>query len=60
MTDTALALAEQRFLAADLDLSGIERGLGELLRPGVDSADLYFQHTRQEGWGLEDGIVKEG
>ena len=60
MTDTALALAEQRFLAADLDLSGIERGLGELMRPGVDSADLYFQHTRQEGWGLEDGIVKEG
>ncbi len=60
MTDTALALAEQRFLAADLDLSGIERGLGALLKPGVDSADLYFQHTRQEGWGLEDGIVKEG
>ena len=60
MIDTHLALAEQRFLAADLDLSGVERGLGALLKPGVDSADLYFQHTRQEGWGLEDGIVKEG
>jgi TldD protein len=60
MTDTALALAEQRFLSVDLDLSGVERGLGALMKPGVDSADLYFQHTRQEGWGLEDGIVKEG
>ena len=26
----------------------------------VDSADLYFQLSREESWALEDGIVKEG
>jgi len=26
----------------------------------VDDADLYFQHTRAEGWSLEEGIVKSG
>ena len=26
----------------------------------IDDADLYFQYTRSEGWGLEEGIVKSG
>ena len=26
----------------------------------IDSADLYFQLSREESWALEDGIVKEG
>src|SRR5512147_2017275 len=26
----------------------------------IDHADLYFQYTRSEGWGLEEGIVKSG
>jgi TldD protein len=60
MTDTALALATDRFLAEGLDLPAVERGLAALLGPGVDSADLYFQHVRQEGWALEDRIVREG
>ena len=34
--------------------------LGSLMRGGVDSADLYFQVTRQESWSLEDGIIREG
>jgi TldD protein len=37
----------------DLTLSGIMTG-------GIDYADLYFQVSRQEGWTLEDGIVREG
>src|SRR5690606_7772775 len=28
--------------------------------PGVDAADLYFQHQVSESWVLEDGIVKDG
>jgi TldD protein len=60
MTDSPIALAERQFLSSGLDLPMIERALGALLGPGVDSADLYFQHTRHEGWGLDDGIVKEG
>ena len=31
-----------------------------LLRGGVDNAELYFQVARYESWSLEDGIVKEG
>ncbi|MFO1496258.1 MAG: metalloprotease TldD [Lysobacterales bacterium] len=60
MSTDALALAERQFLSQGLSLSAVETALGQLLGPGVDSADLYFQHTRHEGWGLEDGIVKEG
>ncbi len=26
----------------------------------IDDADLYFQYTRNEGWSLEEGIVKSG
>ena len=26
----------------------------------ADYADLYFQYTRQEGWSLDEGIVKSG
>ncbi len=31
-----------------------------MLGSAVDAADLYFQLSREESWGLEDGIVKEG
>ena len=60
MTASPIALAQRQFLSSGLDLPLIERALGALLGPGVDTADLYFQHPRHEGWGLEDGIVKEG
>ncbi len=56
----ALAVAEQKFLSGDVNPSTIERTLNALLRPGVDSADLYFQHSRAESWALDDGIVKDG
>ncbi|RJQ47096.1 MAG: metalloprotease TldD [Gammaproteobacteria bacterium] len=38
----------------------LSRVLDQLMQPGVDSADLYFQLSRSESWALEDGIVKEG
>ncbi len=34
--------------------------LDRIMTHTVDSADLYFQSSRQESWVLEDGIVKEG
>ncbi|RHW19805.1 metalloprotease TldD [Pseudomonas jilinensis] len=54
--------AEQRLLApAELSADGVAEVLGQLLRgPGVDAADLYFQHQISESWVLEDGIVKDG
>ncbi|HZW21181.1 metalloprotease TldD [Noviherbaspirillum sp.] len=43
-----------------LDESKLNRALGEIFTHKVDYADLYFQFTRNEGWSLEEGIVKTG
>ena len=61
MTDIALTLAQDRLLRpGGLDTAGLERTFGQLLGPGVDFGDLYFQHARRESWSVEDGIVKDG
>ncbi len=60
MTDS-LTLARAALLEpATLDERRLERVLGGLLKPGVDAADLYFQHSASESWLYEDGIVKTG
>ncbi|HET6603530.1 MAG TPA: metalloprotease TldD [Xanthomonadaceae bacterium] len=54
-------LATRRLLEpAGLDARELERVFSRLVGPGVDYADLYFQHSRQESWRMEDGIVKDG
>ena len=56
-----LAIAQDLLLSPyGLDEKHLKRALGEILVPGVDDADLYFQYTRAEGWSLEEGIVKTG
>ncbi len=61
VTDSSLAAAERRLLLpADLGLDALGATLGRLMAPGVDHADLYFQHSRHESWAMEDGIVKSG
>ena len=56
-----LKLAEQQLLApGGLDHSQLERVLGDLMGPAVDSGDIYFQSTRHESWVLEDGLVRTG
>lgn len=58
---TQLAIAQSRLLApTGLDLDALQLAFGNLLGPGIDFGDLYFQHTRREGWSMEDGIVKDG
>jgi TldD protein len=57
----SLELARQTLLApAELDETRIQRVLSGLMKPGVDAADLYFQHAVSESWFFEDGIVKQG
>jgi TldD protein len=57
----SLRLAREGILEpAGLDEHRIEQALGVVLGSAVDAADLYFQLSRDESWGLEDGIVKEG
>lgn len=43
-----------------LDEARLVRVLGSMFTHKVDYADLYFQFTRNEGWSLEEGIVKTG
>jgi len=60
MTDL-ITLAQSRLLApGGLDLSSLDGAFARLLGPGIDDGDLYFQHSRNESWVIEDGIVKNG
>jgi len=60
VSDT-LTLARQTLLApASLEEHKLQRVLSGLMKPGVDAADLYFQHSASESWLFEDGIVKTG
>ena len=47
-------------LPAGLDERDLNTALGSINRRDVDTADLYFQLSRQESWMLEDGLIKEG
>ncbi len=60
LTDPLRAARDRILAPAGLDEGRIERALGVVLGAAVDSADLYFQLSHEESWGLEDGIVKEG
>jgi TldD protein len=60
MTDPQ-QLAEAAILEpAGLQSAHIEQALNLLCRPGIDLADIYFQHAKLESWVLEDGIIKDG
>ena len=59
MTDS-LTMAESILLTpAGLTSTGLGGLLDAAMAPGVDYADLYFQHSRHEGWVLEDGVVRD-
>jgi TldD protein len=60
-TTDNLQLARTTILApGGLDDQWLDRTLGLVMDHAIDAADLYFQVSREESWGLEDGIVKEG
>lgn len=54
---TARALLLEPF---GLDEAKLAAALRTITEHRVDDADLYFQYTRNEGWSLEEGIVKSG
>src|SRR5205814_214661 len=60
-TELILETAKSTLLAPfELESGKLERVFGTLAARKVDYADLYFQHSRFEGWSLEEGIVKSG
>ena len=58
---TLFMTACQTLLAPyNLDQLALSSVLGQIMRHRVDYADLYFQFSRAESWGLEEGQVKSG
>src|SRR3569833_2236633 len=56
-----LAVARDILLAPfGLDEAKLIKTLANIFTHRVDYADLYFQFTKNEGWSLEEGIVKTG
>jgi len=45
---------------AGLDIGKLQNVLGDMMSHKIDYADLYFQYSRSESWGLEEGQVKSG
>lgn len=57
----SMAFASQTLLRAnDLDFPQVQGVLKQIMTHEVNYADLYFQYTRSESWGLEEGRVKSG
>ena len=60
-TEQLLSAASDTLLVPNgLDEGRLSRIFGQIMTHEIDYADLYFQHSRSEGWSLEDGIVKIG
>ena len=56
-----LAIARDILLTPfGLDESKLASALASMFSHKIDYADLYFQFTKNEGWSLEEGIVKTG
>jgi TldD protein len=51
---------ENLLTANELDLERLQSRLDGLYTGAIDYADIYLQHSRNESWVLEDGIVKSG
>ncbi|HVL77526.1 MAG TPA: metalloprotease TldD [Noviherbaspirillum sp.] len=56
-----LGIAREILLAPfGLDETHLSRAMAAIFAHRVDYADLYFQFSKNEGWSLEEGIVKTG
>src|SRR5438046_1879618 len=57
----SLSIARELILRpGGIDDARLDGALSQVMSSSIDSADLYFQLSREESWALEDGIVKEG
>ena len=58
---TLFTIASETLLSPyGLDAASLQKVLGGIMSHQVDYADLYFQYSRAESWGLEEGQVKSG
>ena len=54
------AATEALLAPASLDIANLQNVLGDMMSHKIDYADLYFQYSRSESWGLEESQVKSG
>jgi len=54
------AATEALLAPASLNIANLQNVLGDMMSHKIDYADLYFQYSRSESWGLEEGQVKSG
>ncbi|NNF16452.1 MAG: metalloprotease TldD, partial [Gammaproteobacteria bacterium] len=59
MTDLDRIVEHELLHGSGLQLADVEKVLGQVMGPGIDASDVYFQHVTQESWALEDGRVKD-
>ena len=60
-TGSHFNVAQETLLSpSGLDIPALQGVLGSMMSHKVDYADLYFQYSRAESWGLEEGQVKSG
>lgn len=60
-TDSHFETAKSTLLQpTGLEIGQIQHVLGDMMSHQIDYADLYFQYSRSESWGLEEGQVKSG
>ena len=60
MSDHLLTARKLLLDPTGLDDGHIAKTLDLLNGPGIDYSDLYFQYSRHESWGLDEGTVKSG
>lgn len=61
MGASRLAQAHEQLIAqSGLTEADLGKAMDELMGHSLDFGELYFQHTKSESWGLEDGKVKDG
>ncbi|MFA7351274.1 MAG: DNA gyrase modulator, partial [Methylotenera sp.] len=54
------AATEALLAPSNLDVAKLQNVLSDMMSHKIDYADLYFQYSRSESWGLEEGQVKSG
>lgn len=60
-SNSPISIAEKTLLdPGNLSATDIENTLGQIMLPGMDYADCYFQQSSFEGWSLEENKVKSG
>ena len=56
-----LEIAQHHLLTpVGMEVSDIQKTLGQLMTHNIDQADLYFESSRSESWVLEESIIKQG